>query len=84
MVKTALDNFTQSEIAIKPKIFRNFCTYIRQKQNTACLEQQIYPSPENCTHPLVVMVVTFIMSGLQGSTLQRDRVEGSTVLSNSV
>ena len=29
------------------------------QQNTVCLEQQIYASQENFTHPLVVMVETF-------------------------
>ena len=31
------------------------------QQNTVCLNQQIYPSPENFAQPFVVMVGTFRM-----------------------
>ena len=46
-----------------------FLTKITQKCNKkvinnkiTLLEQQIYPSPENISQPLVVMVLTFSMS----------------------
>ena len=38
---------------------------VNQQQNTVCLEQQIYPSPQAVTQPLVVMDdVAFRMSAL--------------------
>ena len=38
---------------------RNLDQKIYQRQNTVCLEQQIYTSPENFTPTLLVMLETF-------------------------
>ena len=35
---------------------------VNQRQNTVCLEQQIYASPDNFTPMLLVMLETFIWS----------------------
>ena len=37
---------------------RNFDQKVNQRQNTVCLEQQIYASPENFTPTLLVMLET--------------------------
>ena len=43
------------------------------QQDTVCLEQPIYPSPENVTKWLVVIVVTFTLSAvlLQNISIKR-------------
>ena len=41
------------------RITQNFDQKVSQRQNTVCLEQQIYASPENFTPTLLVMLETF-------------------------
>ena len=38
---------------------QNFDQKVNQQQNTVCLEQQTYASPENITPKLLVMLETF-------------------------
>ena len=40
-----------------------------QRQNSICLEQQIYASPENFTPTLLVVLETFRRSDLQWSAI---------------
>ena len=44
---------------ILPKNIQNLDQKVNQQQNTVCLEQQIYASPENFTPTLFVVLETF-------------------------
>ena len=44
---------------ILPKKTPNLDQKVNRQQNTVCLEQQIYASPENFTPTLLVMLETF-------------------------
>ena len=55
-VQLFIDPLTKKHAKIGPKI--------NHRQNTVCLEQQIYASPENLTPTLLVMLETFRRSGL--------------------
>ena len=46
------------------KNMQNLDQKVNQRQNTVCLEQQIYASSENFTPTLLVMLETFRRSGL--------------------
>ena len=51
-------------IELLPKNTRNLDQKVDQRQNTVCLEQQIYASPENFTPTLLVMLETFRRSAI--------------------
>ena len=46
-----------------PKNTQNLDQQVNQQQNTVCLKQQIYASPENFTPTLLVSLETFRRSG---------------------
>ena len=48
---------------ILPKNMQNLDQKVNQQQNTVCVEQQVYASPENFTPTLLVMLETFRWSG---------------------
>ena len=49
-----------------PKNTPNLHQKVNQRQNTVCLEQQIYASPKNFTPTLLVMLETFKRSDQRG------------------
>ena len=57
----------QLVIELLPKKYAKFGLKIHHRQNTECLEQQIYASPENFTPRLLVMLKTFRRSAFSAS-----------------
>ena len=52
-----MQNFDQKDM-------QNFDQKVNQRQNTVCLGQQIYASPENSLSTLLVMLETFRRSAI--------------------